>query len=383
MNEPYRVAQIMGKLWAGGVEMVVFNYYRAIDHSKIQFDFYYDDDSTVTPPEDLIEMGARFIRIPAYQNVFAYMNALEREFKSHDYQIVHSHINTLSIFPLYVAWKCGIPVRIAHNHSVPEGDGLWRMSLKYFLKSFSRLFSTDYFACSEKAGRWLWGNRLYDCGRVVVLKNAIDFERFQCSNEEINQIRNEVGVNASLVVAHVGRFTFAKNHKFIIDLFSEILKVQEDAVLLLVGDGEMRNQIYDWVDEKGISDKVIFTGQVTNPEMFYGLADVVVIPSIFEGLSLAAIESQAAGVPTVVSNAIPEEAIISNGVRRLELYDEKWVDTIFEVVGQKVVLNNKSKEYDINYASKKLEGFYLDKLRNSIVGGAKRFDFPYAYMVAA
>ena len=126
MEKPIRVAQIMGKLWAGGVEMVVFNYYKAIDKNKVQFDFFYDADSTVEPPKDLIEMGARFFKIPPYQNLVEYLRTLKKYFKENNYVIVHSHINTLSVFPLYMAWKCAVPVRIAHNHSVPGGESVKR-----------------------------------------------------------------------------------------------------------------------------------------------------------------------------------------------------------------------------------------------------------------
>lgn len=128
--KPVRIAQIMGKLWAGGVEAVVFNYYREIDKEKIQYDFYYDDDSTVEPPQELIDMGARFIRIPPYQKLPAYLKTLRKHFKENDYSLVHSHINTLSIFPLFAAWTARIPVRIAHNHSVPGGNEIRRNILK-------------------------------------------------------------------------------------------------------------------------------------------------------------------------------------------------------------------------------------------------------------
>ena len=155
-NEPVRVAQIMGKLWAGGVEMVVFNYYRAIDKNKIQFDFYYDADSTVEPPQDLLDMGARFYKVPPYQNLPQYISKLKKCFIKNHYLIVHSHLNTLSIFPLFVAWMCNVPIRIAHNHSVPSGKEPQRDVLKYFLRIFARVFPTEYFACSEKAGRWMY-----------------------------------------------------------------------------------------------------------------------------------------------------------------------------------------------------------------------------------
>jgi len=359
-NKPIRVAQIMGKLWAGGVEMVVFNYYRAIDKNKIQFDFYYDADSTVEPPQNLIDMGARFIEIPPYQNLPQYLKILRKHFRDNDYKIVHSHINTLSVFPLFVAWYCHIPVRIAHNHSVPGGNEFKRNSLKYFLRFFSKLFATDYFACSEKAGRWMFGNKAFDERKVFVAKNAIDFNRFRPSEDVLSVLLRKLGLEGKLVIGHIGRFTFAKNHKFLIEIFKEIADKREDAVLLLVGDGELNKQIHDWVYEYGVADRTVFVGQVTDPENYYRLANVLVVPSVFEGLSLTTIESQIAGVPVVVSTAIPEEAIISNGCVRLGLDSDNWIDAVLSASKIDVILDNHSKDYDIRSASLYLETKYLE-----------------------
>ena len=357
-NEPVRVAQIMGKLWAGGVEMVVFNYYRAIDKNKIQFDFYYDADSTVEPPQDLLDMGARFYKVPPYQNLPQYISKLKKCFIKNHYLIVHSHLNTLSIFPLFVAWMCNVPIRIAHNHSVPSGKEPQRDVLKYFLRIFARVFPTEYFACSEKAGRWMFGNKNYDRNKVVIIKNATEFERFRPSVTEIEKLKSKLGLNGKFVIGHIGRFTFAKNHEFLLNVFKKISEVRNNAVLLLVGDGELNQAIHDSVKKKGLEKSVVFVGQVTNPELYYRLADVIVVPSVFEGLSLTTVESQIAGVPVVVSEAIPEEAIISDGVARLKLEDENWVTTILTMANKKVVLNEKSSEYDIRVAVKKMEYIY-------------------------
>lgn len=361
-DEPIRVAQIMGKLWAGGVEMVVFNYYRAIDKSKIQFDFYYDADSTVEPPQDLIDMGARFYKLPPYQKLPQYIRELKKHLKENQYLIVHSHLNTLSVFPLFVAWMSRVPVRIAHNHSVPAGKEIGRDTLKMFLRLFAKVFPTDYFACSEKAGRWMFGNKAFDSGRVFVLKNATDFSRFRPTYEKTEALKKKLGLKDKFVVGHIGRFTYAKNHNFLLDVFSKISAKRENAILLLVGDGELHQAIIDGIKEKGLDGKVVFAGQVSNPELYYSLADVIVIPSIFEGLSLATIESQIAGVPSVVSDAIPEEAVISNGVRRLKLTDRSWADVAVEIADMKVFLDERSREYDIRYAVKKLENWYLKKV---------------------
>lgn len=363
-EKPIRIAQIMGKLWAGGVEMVVFNYYRAIDKSKIQFDFYYDADSTVEPPNDLIDMGARFIKIPPYQKLPSYLRILRKHFKENSYQIVHSHINTLSVFPLFAAWACHIPVRIAHNHSVPGGNDFKRNALKYFLRLFAKVFSTDYFACSEKAGRWMFGDKDFDNGEVTIIKNATDFDRFRPSDAQTYDLREKLGFDGKFVVGHIGRFTFAKNHQFLLDVFKQLSELRNDAVLLLVGDGELHEAICEGIKKRKIENKVIMSGQVSNPEAYYRLANVLVIPSIFEGLSLTTIESQIAGVPVVASKVVPEEAIISDGVVRLSLEDiNEWVDSILKMENKSVNLDDRSKDYNIQSAVNKLEKWYEENYK--------------------
>lgn len=365
-SKPIRVAQIMGKLWAGGVENVVFNYYREIDKSKVQFDFYYDSDSTVVPPSELINMGARFIEIPPYQDLPIYISTLRKIFRENDYQIVHSHINTLSVFPLFAAWIEHVPIRIAHNHSVPGGGEIKRNLLKNFLRMFSRVFSTHYFACSEKAGRWLFGNRNYDDGNVIVIKNAIDFSKFIRKDSEITELKSQLGLKDKFVVGHVGRFTYAKNHEFLIDIFCEICKIRNDAVLILVGDGELHDKIVNKLETKKVKNRTLLVGQVTNPEKYYGLFDVVIVPSYFEGLSMTAIESQIAGVPIVISEAIPDEAIISNGYKYMKLTDSsrKWATEAVKISNKKVAVNNKAEEYNIKNKSSFLEEWYINNSNN-------------------
>lgn len=361
---PIRVAQVVGKLWAGGVEAVVFNYYREIDKNTIQFDFYYDADSTVVPPKELIDMGARFIEIPPYQKVFIYIKTLRKYFKENDYLIVHSHVNTLSVFPLFAAWCEKIPVRIAHNHSVPGGDEHRRNFFKYFLRIFAKVFATDYFACSEKAGKWLFGKRMVNNGRVNVVRNAINMDLFRTDEEKVREIKGNLGLDNEFVVGHIGRFTYAKNHRFLIDVFERICELRDDVKLMLVGDGELRNEIVSYIIEKDILNKVIIVGQVSDPWNYYRVANIVVLPSLFEGLSLSTIESQIAGVPIVISENIPDEAIISNGCIRRNLNDDinEWVETVLSEK-QEVVLNENSMEYDIKSKAPLLVTWYLERIR--------------------
>ena len=355
---------IMGKLLSGGVEQVIYTYYRAIDKNKVQFDFFYDADSTVEPPRDLVEMGARFYKIPPYQQLFSYIKCLRCHFRDNQYVIVHSNINTLSVFPLFAAWLEGVPIRIAHNHSVPGGNEIIKNRLKKTLKHFSKLFSTDYFACSEKAARWLFGDKTFEQGKVIIIRNAIDFERFTIQKNRVNQIKKQLCINNNFVIGHIGRLTYAKNHLFMIDILNELRKLEPDAVLLLVGDGETKDMIIKHAKELNLENRIIFTGSVYDVENYYGLIDVMIVPSIFEGLSLTTIESQISGIPVLVSKAIPKEAIISNGCEYIDnMTAEEWAQRIITMSGKKVILNNEASNYDISIQAPLLVNWYESAIK--------------------
>lgn len=363
MKSPIRIAQVIGKMWAGGVEAVVFNYYRNIDKEKVQFDFFYDADSTVEPPQDLIDMGARFYKVPPYQNLYNYIKTLRKYFKMNNYNIVHSHLNTLSIFPLYAAWREGVRVRIAHNHSVPGGNELGRNIVKNTLRKGAKLFSTDYFACSEKAGRWLFGDKTYETGNVTVIKNAIDYDKFHLDKIMRERVRQELGIEKKTVVGHVGRFTFAKNHKLLIEAYSQYHKRNPESVLILVGDGELRKDIEEQINILGIKDSCILIGNVSCPEKYYQAMDVVVMPSLFEGLGIAAVEAQACKIPIVLSEAIPKEAVISNQCYYLSSKQsaDEWAKKIEEVVGNPVIYTKAYEKYNIKSAAQVLTRWYCER----------------------
>ena len=355
--KPIRVAQIIGKMWAGGVETVVFNYYRGMDHTKVQFDFFYDADSTVEPPEELKKMGARFFELPPYQKLWSYIPTLSRYLKEGNYHIVHSHLNTLSVFPLLAAWSVGIPIRIAHRHSVPAGIEWKRNAAKNILRRFSKTFANNYFACSEQVGIWLFGKK----AKVEVINNAIDFEKFESVSERSLKIKKELNLNGRFTVGHVGRFTFAKNHMKLLDVFSEILKKDSTAMLLLVGDGELHDQIVRKIDSLGLKEHIVMTGKVADPQDYYPLMNVVVLPSAFEGFPVTVIESQVARVPILASDVVPESAKISNGCKFMSIKSDniEWADEAFKQSKIEVKLDLNAKYFDIRNCAEKLQDWYI------------------------
>ena len=261
-QEPIRIAQIIGKWLGGGVESVVMNYYRHVDRTKIQFDFICDEDSTNIPYDEIKKLGGKIILVPPYQKVFEYQKDLIKIFKDNNYKIVHSHLNTLSVFPLRAAKKAGVPVRIAHSHSTTNKKEWKKNLLKQILRPFSKVYATDYMCCSELAGRWLFGNKEYDKGNVYLLNNAIDLDKFKYDEQLRNKKRKELNIkDDTLVIGHVGRFVEQKNHRFLIDIFNEVHKQKENSILLLVGQGPLMEEMKEKVKTLGIKDSVKFLGQ--------------------------------------------------------------------------------------------------------------------------
>ena len=309
MAEPIRVAQILNRMDSGGIEAVVMNYYQHMDRSQVQFDFYLAEDSSFPQREELEQLGAGIYLIPPYSKPFAYHSALYKAFKEKKYRIVHAHLSTMSVFPLFSAWRAGVPVRICHNHTTAHwGEGA-KTFLKYMLRPFNKIFATDYFACGETAGRWMYGNRCFDAGKVTVMPNAIDTEKFAFDPEARVRLRNELGIpQDAFVVGHVGRFMYQKNHSFLVDVFVELLKEKPSARLLLIGEGELMGQIQEKVQRLDIEDSVIFTGARKDVNKLYSVMDVFCLPSFYEGMPVVAWEAQANGLPCVFSDEVSKES---------------------------------------------------------------------------
>lgn len=366
-SEPIRIAQIIGKWLGGGVEAVVMNYYRHIDHNKIQFDFICDSDSTNIPYDEIESLGGKVILIPPYQKINRYIKELTKVLKEGNYKIVHSHINTLSVFPLYCAKKAKVPVRIAHSHSTTNKKEWKKNLMKQALRPFSKVFATDYFCCSELAGRWLFGNKEYDKGNVYLLNNAIDLNKFKYDEKIRKEKRKELGINNStLVIGHIGRFVESKNHRFLIDIFNEIYKQNENVLLLLAGQGPLEQKIKEKVNKLRLTNNVKFLGQRNDVNELYQAFDVFLFPSLYEGLGMVLIEAQTCGLPCICSNKIPETAKVTNNIKFINLTQNAviWKNNMKEFSGyirRDFSLEVQKYGYDIKKEANKLEKIYLSK----------------------
>jgi len=381
-KKPIIVAQVMGKWLGNGVESVIMNYYRHLDHSKVQFDFICDEDSTRIPYDEIKKLGGRVFLVPKYQNLPKYLKALEKLFKDNKYRIVHSNISTLSVFPLYAAKKAGVPFRISHSHSTSNPKEWKRNLIKNILRPFSKRYATDYFACSELAGRYLFGNKSFDQGKVKIIHNAIDIDKFKFDEVARKKLRKEFGIkDSTIVVGHVGRFVQQKNHTFLVDVFKGYHKKNPDSKLLLVGSGPLEDEIKKKVERLDLKDSVLFLGQRDDINKLYSVMDVFCLPSLYEGLPVVGVEAQAAGLPTIFSNRISKEVIVSSYAKIVSIHD---TGLYIEKINKATRSIKKQRSYatvfeymDINNEASTLEKIYcrpikvLHLISTSLFSGAE------------
>ncbi len=329
-KKPIRIAQIVGPVCEGGVESCIMNYYLHIDRTKYQFDFFVENTSRIINKDKIRKLGGRVIIIPHYTNVFKYMKVLRRLFEKGKYDIVHSNMNSLSVFTLKAAKKAGVPIRIAHSHSTSNKREHKRNFIKNLLRPFSRKYATHYFACSEYAGRWLFGNKAFDAGKVTIINNAIDLERFKFSPVWREEIRTQYDIDDKFVVGTIGRFVTQKNQLFLIDIFNEYLKTNPDAALMFVGDGPLHNKLRARVRRYALGDRVIFAGVHKHTERYLAAMDCFVFPSLYEGFGMTFLEAQVGGLKCIGSTMVPDEAVIKEFAERLPLNHRRteWVEHI-------------------------------------------------------
>ncbi len=367
--EPVRVLHILHSMNRGGAESAIMNYYRNIDRSKVQFDYLLTARDRCQYEDEIERLGGRVFRVPQMTmlNPFPYLKGVMRFFKEHkEFKIVHSHTSSKSFFPLFLARKAGIPVRVCHSHNTKTEYGI-SGRVRNLLKFPLRKVATDYCACGSEAAMWLYGKALVESGRVMIIPNVIDAEVFDYDPLVRTRIRKELGVSESTVVLGcTARFNNQKNHRFLISLFYEFHRMVCDSRLLLVGDGRLRDEIRSQVDDLGIKDSVIFTGVVPNVAEYEQAMDFFMLPSINEGIPLSLIEAQISGLCCFASEGVPRESDKTGLVHFLPLDKgpKYWAEEIVTSIGyqrESHLKDIRAAGYDAAVSAKQLERFYIDK----------------------
>ncbi len=369
--EPIRILHEIAKLDAGGVEALLMNIYRNIDRSRVQFDFLVHREDGFYEDE-VLKLGGRIYRAAPFNPLKhrEYIESMDIFFKEHpEYKILHAH-SDLNFWSLMVAKKNGVNVRIAHSHNVKTNWNL-KLLFMYYQKMRINRYVTHKFACSMDAARWAYGKKIKN-EDVTIVKNGIMIEKFQRNDEIRYMYRKKLGLENKFVVGHVGRMVPQKNHDFILDVFNEICKKQENAHLILVGDGPLAETIKKKIGRLGLQDKVSLLGLRNDVNKIMQAMDIFLFPSIFEGLGIVALEAQAADIPIICSEFVPEDVDVTEYIEHcsLECSPEDWANKIIEFCKRTFIQNGadavKNSGFDILEVTKKMQDFYMQQWETNL-----------------
>lgn len=335
----YRILQIAVANDRGGLTGYIVNNYRRIDKNKFQFDFVtYDDRLDFS--DEVEKMGAKVFYLPRPSHIRAYYDALKKIHDQTNYTAIHFNLSYANIVPIALAKMAGFKRIIVHSHSTGIDDPsslirLIKLTIHHVGKHLIPALAIDYFACSRLAAKWMFPKSIINQGKYEVMYNAIDLDKFRYNQQKRVTTRRELDIaEDTFVIGHVGRFTYQKNHEFLVKVFREIIKQEPNSLLLLVGDGPDRVKIEKMVNAYGLQNKVRFLGQRSDVSNLYQAMDALVLPSHFEGLCIVAIEAQMADLPCICSEALTAETKVTPNYISLSL-DLSSVDWAIKVLEQK------------------------------------------------
>lgn len=356
----------------GGAEAMIMNYMRNINRDIIRFDFLTNREYRGAYEDEIERLGGKVWHMcPMYPGKFRQYKREVRQFlKEHpEYRIIHSNLEERSYFALKEAKKLGVPVRISHSHNRPLGFDL-KLLMRYYFRFMLKYYNTHMFSCGVEAGDWLYGKKNRD--KVIIMNNAIDAKEYVYDREKSQAMKETLGVSEKLVIGHVGRFFPQKNHRFLIEIFKEIHDRNADAVLLLVGGGELddslKNEIKQKVEDLGLTDCVQFLGVREDVNELMQAFDLFLLPSLFEGLPVTMVEAQASGLPCVISDKVPIQCDITGNVQVVALEEQPkiWAEKILQFAEGFERKDTRERieqaGFDIGQNAKWLETFYREAL---------------------
>lgn len=370
-KEKVRILHITEMLSAAGIESFIMNIYRRIDREKVQFDFLVLRDQKEFYDEEIKELGGKkYCVISNKKNTLIRImdesKKIEEFLKKNKYDIVHIHYTTPLRAPYLLALKkAGVKTRIYHAHSAYVlGKNKMKLIIYDYMRKKITKWGTHFFACSKAAAAWIFEDELIKQNKVQVIYNGIDTEKFKYDLQAREQIRKEYNLENSYVLIHTGRFTEQKNQKFLVRIFEKLIKEKPNVFLMLLGDGELKGEVEQLVKKKGLDEKVLFLGVRSDVNKFLSAADCYIMPSLYEGLPVAAVEAECSGLPCVFSKNITNEVALTNQCSFLSLDEEidVWLNEIKNYHNEKrsdASIIVREKGYDVQDIADKMQAFYL------------------------
>lgn len=364
MSEPIRILHMIGTFEMGGSQAMILNLYRGIDRSKVQFDFIVDHPDMDALLPAFKDLGANVFIMPSFKgtNYAEIKREWNTFFKEHpEYKILHSHVRSYASIYLPIAKKHGLKT-IIHSHSTSNGSGI-KSYVKWLMQLPLRYQADYFFGCSKEAGEWLFGKRIVNGEKYHMLQNAIDIKKYELNESIRKQYRDELSIGEhTLVFMHVGRLHEAKNHIFLLEVFSKYHSRHADSVLVIVGDGMLRKEIEDKIEDLSINEAVKMLGARNDVPNLLQAADCFLFPSKWEGLPVTIVEAQAAGLPCLVSDTVTRDVNVSDLVKNLPIDhgSDSWVNAIENMhFSKKDVTEDIVKAgFDIQSSAEWMENFY-------------------------
>ena len=370
MNSKIKVAELISRLEFGGAEAMLLNYTTHFQHPE-QFDLHIitqdiNDDNCIRQFEE----AGYTVHIVTHKRKSIAKNVREvyQVLKQGHFDIVHSHMTLTNFYVLFLAKMLGVKVRISHAHSAFREDNLKAKLTFPILKQLNRAAANIWVACGYNAGVFLYGKAAVDAQKVYMMRNAIDLQRFQKNDEIRRMIREKYAIGDGLCIGHVGRFCHPKNHGFVLEIFDAVRKIAPETKFLLVGDGELRDEILAKIKELHLEDSVVLTGNVTNTNEFYQAMDVFILPSLYEGLPVVSIEAQAANLPCLISENVDHRCAMTSNVHFLSIQKsaDEWAGEILKYAAQPRSDENiaalTQAGYNIETEARKLEELYKSSI---------------------
>ena len=364
-----RVLHIVGGLDAGGIETFLMSVYRQIDRSRVQFDFLVSKDERYFYSDEIESLGGRVLPVPqSRHHPKATHDRLVDLYRDENVKIVHQHLGALmTLMPLVSARDAGVPTRILHSHNAFREPIIGRDRVEaaiHAINAHRTGVATEKFACSADAATYFGFDRHGGMWRYV--PNGVDVERFSFDEEKRASARAELELSEStFLVGNIGRFAPQKNQIFLLRSFAKVVQRCPDAKLLLVGAGPLEGEIHAEVQKLGLTDRVIFLKNRYDTERLYAAMDVFAFPSIYEGLGIVLVEAQASGLPCVISERIPREAVYGENVDTVALEKgvDAWADALLGCRGalrsERGADDTRVAGFDITDVAKSLQEFYL------------------------
>lgn len=375
-----KVLDLLGEpIVNGGQESFILNMYNNMDKDKVQIDvvtpFYCENDkfkSNIEENGGQVFIGNLSFEQGKKKNFKTYITKFLKE---HTYDTVH--IQSGSIYSLMIAAKIaktnGVKNIIVHSHCGGFANLKYkiikRVSAHYLLK-----YPTYYWACSKLAAEWKFPKKIIKQKKYKILKNAIDTSKIYYSEELRKTNREKLEIEKeNIVIGHIGRFSIQKNHEFLIDIFNEIYKRNDKAILLLIGTGELKEQIEKKVERLGLNENVKFLGIRKDINELLNTMDIFLLPSFFEGLPVVGVEAQATGLQVITSDKVTKELPIEDLVEyySLDMTSDKWAEEIL-AKSKNIERKNTTQQiidsgYDVKYAAKAMQDYYINMNKGETV----------------